>query len=279
MHEKITVEIRTHKTIYAVWEVFTNPEYIVKWNFASTDWHCPKASNDFIVNGAFNYRMESVDGRYGFDFTGKYSKIVPYEEITYELDDKRIVTIEFIKDDDAVIVRETFDAENEHSIGQQESGWQSILNNFKRVVESIEWDTRMEHPDVFFDRYGLAVLQKNKILMKSLYHETIRMFDLWDDFSLEGKRRVCEMIDAWFDSLSSERVHAEFEQVNTRVDEKVAFSDCFIVYKALSDSGAELRHIKERMSVCFVNEGKGWQVVHQHSSIPIRTETGAGVFD
>jgi hypothetical protein len=33
-------------------------------------------------------------------------------------------------------VRETFDAETVYSIDQQRDGWQSILNNFKKHVES-----------------------------------------------------------------------------------------------------------------------------------------------
>jgi hypothetical protein len=35
-----------------------------------------------------------------------------------------------------VTVRETFEAEATHSEEQQRAGWQAILNNFKKHVES-----------------------------------------------------------------------------------------------------------------------------------------------
>ena len=55
--------------------------------------------------------MESKDKKYGFDFSGKYLRIIKNNEIEYELGDGRIVKIEFIQDNDKVLVRETFDAE------------------------------------------------------------------------------------------------------------------------------------------------------------------------
>jgi hypothetical protein len=81
--------------------------------------------------------MESTDGKYGFDFSGRYTKIIDQKEINYELEDSRNVIIEFIRNDNKVIVRETFDADNQNSLELQKTGWQSILNNFKLVLESI----------------------------------------------------------------------------------------------------------------------------------------------
>lgn len=138
MFDKVTVEIQTSKSLMDTWKCFTSPEYIVKWNFASIDWCCPIATNNLIVNGLFNYRMESTDGKLGFNFTGKYTKIVLYKEIDYELADSRTVKIEFIQHISNVIVRETFDAEKHNTVEHQQSGWQSILDNFKSVLEQME---------------------------------------------------------------------------------------------------------------------------------------------
>lgn len=137
MLNQITVEITTKKSVFDAWNVFTNPEFIVQWNFASKDWHCPKAINNLAENEMFNYRMESIDGKYGFDFSGKYIKVDQYKEIIYSLGDKRIVKVEFLEINKEVIVRETFDPETENSIEHQKSGWQSILNNYKAVLEKI----------------------------------------------------------------------------------------------------------------------------------------------
>ena len=44
---KITIESVISASTKKVWECYTLPEHITKWNFASDDWHCPKAENDF----------------------------------------------------------------------------------------------------------------------------------------------------------------------------------------------------------------------------------------
>ena len=37
----ITVSIKVNGSLEKVWDHFTNPAYIVHWNFASDDWHSP----------------------------------------------------------------------------------------------------------------------------------------------------------------------------------------------------------------------------------------------
>ncbi len=40
------IEISVDKPIEKVWEFWTQPEHITKWNFASDDWYCPNAENN-----------------------------------------------------------------------------------------------------------------------------------------------------------------------------------------------------------------------------------------
>jgi uncharacterized protein YndB with AHSA1/START domain len=51
----IKVETLIQASIETVWDCFTNPKHIIHWNFASPDWHCPKATNDLIEGGEFHY--------------------------------------------------------------------------------------------------------------------------------------------------------------------------------------------------------------------------------
>jgi len=44
--------------------------------------------------------------------------------------------VEFTETTNGIKVIETFEAEDENSAEQQRQGWQSILNNFKKHVES-----------------------------------------------------------------------------------------------------------------------------------------------
>lgn len=132
---KITVETKVRAPSEQVWQDYTTPEDIVQWNAASEDWHTTKASVDLRVGGEFSSRMEAKDGSVGFDFAGTYTKVIPRELLEYAFGD-RAASIEFIDVPDGVQVRVTFDAEATHSIEQQQGGWQAILDNFARYVES-----------------------------------------------------------------------------------------------------------------------------------------------
>ena len=132
----ITVETTINAPIEKVWEFWTRPEHITNWNFATDQWCCPSAKNDLRPNGAFNWRMEAKDGSMGFDFTGTYEQVKPGELITYKMSDGRNVKIQFTVSDQEVKLSETFDAEGTNSDEQQRAGWQAILENFKKYVES-----------------------------------------------------------------------------------------------------------------------------------------------
>ncbi len=134
--KKITVSTLVHAKISRTWEAFTSPASIVQWNFASEDWHCPSAINDLKADGSFNYRMEAKDGKIGFDFYGKYTKVIPQNHIEYVLGDERTVSIEFRELGEKTEVIESFDAETENPLELQERGWQAILDNFKKHAEN-----------------------------------------------------------------------------------------------------------------------------------------------
>lgn len=133
---KITIETIISAYTKKVWEYYSAPEHITKWNFASDDWHCPSAENDLRTGGKFKSRMEAKDGSFGFDFEGVYDEVVDHKKIAYTMPDSRQVTTYFENLGDKTKVTTTFDAENENSVEMQRTGWQSILNNFKQYVES-----------------------------------------------------------------------------------------------------------------------------------------------
>ena len=132
---KITVEAFVKAPVETVWRAYTTPDDIKQWNTASDDWHTTESTVDLRVGGEFSSRMEAKDGSFGFDFAGTYTKIVPYELIEYSFGDRTAV-VEFAPDADGVNVSVTFDAESENPVEQQRQGWQAILNNFKKYVET-----------------------------------------------------------------------------------------------------------------------------------------------
>ena len=132
----ITVETTVNAPVQKVWEFWTGPEHIVKWNNASDDWHTPRAENDLRVGGKFLSRMEAKDGSFGFDFGGIYDEVTTNEVIAYTIDDGRKVKITFSPSGNETRIVETFEAESMNSIELQRTGWQAILDNFKKYAES-----------------------------------------------------------------------------------------------------------------------------------------------
>lgn len=137
--QKITVETRINAPVEKVWKAFNDPRAIEQWNSAGGGWRTPKATNDLREGGRFDYRMESPDGKEGFNFTGTYSEVVPNEFIAYTIDDGRTAEIDFQvtgPNDAATHVTTTFEAESENPIEMQRGGWQAILDSFKKYVEA-----------------------------------------------------------------------------------------------------------------------------------------------
>lgn len=131
----ITVQANVNAPIEKVWQYWTQPEHVVNWNHASDDWHTTRAVNELKAGGQFNYRMEAKDGSMGFDFTGTYIRVSKNKSIESVLGDNRKVQVLFLEKAGSTVITEKFAAENTHSVEMQQTGWQAILNNFKKYVE------------------------------------------------------------------------------------------------------------------------------------------------
>jgi uncharacterized protein YndB with AHSA1/START domain len=132
----IIVQNSINSKLEKVWNAWITPADIEKWNFASDDWQTVNAKNDLRAGGKFSSRMEAKDGSFGFDFEGIYDKVIEHERIEYTLGDARKVIITFKSKDDHTEIVEQFEAENENPVEMQQAGWQAILDNFKKYVES-----------------------------------------------------------------------------------------------------------------------------------------------
>lgn len=134
--EQIKVETIIAAPVEDVWHAYNSPDHIIRWNFASDEWCCPRAKADLQPGGRLTSRMEAKDGSMGFDFGGTYEAVVPQEAITLVLDDGRKVLTTFTEAEEGTTVTTTFDPENQNPAEMQRDGWQAILDNFKAHVES-----------------------------------------------------------------------------------------------------------------------------------------------
>ena len=133
----ISVQTMVNAPLDKVWDLWTSPAHITRWNNASDDWHTPSATNDLREGGKFSSRMEAKDGSMGFDFEGTYDLVIPGNKIEYTMSDGRKVIIEFSSSGNQTHIMETFDAERENPVDLQRQGWQAIMDNFKKYAEQL----------------------------------------------------------------------------------------------------------------------------------------------
>lgn len=136
VEKRITVEATINAPVAKVWQAWNAPSDIVEWNTPDPSWHCPSSENDLRTGGRFKNRMEAKDGSFGFDFEGTYNQVDMNREIGYTMPDGRKVDTLFTENGGKTTVTTTFDPETENDAEFQKQGWQAILNNFVKYVES-----------------------------------------------------------------------------------------------------------------------------------------------
>lgn len=132
----VTVSVLVNAPVARAWAVFTEPEHIVAWNFASDDWCCPRSSVDLRVGGDFSNRMEAKNGSMGFDMAGTYDIVEVGKHLGFTFGDRR-ADVYFEAVGDQTRVSETFVPEGEFPREMQQAGWQAILDNFRRRAEAV----------------------------------------------------------------------------------------------------------------------------------------------
>jgi uncharacterized protein YndB with AHSA1/START domain len=136
MKNTITVKTIVTAPMARVWECWIKPEHIDGWAFADPSWGAKAKENDLKVGGTFKTTMFAKDQSASFDFAGRYDNVLENRLIEYTMSDGRQVKVGFEETPDGVRVTETFDPEQQNPEEMQRSGWQAILDNFKRYVES-----------------------------------------------------------------------------------------------------------------------------------------------
>ena len=135
MKNPLESETLINAPIEIVWDLWTNPKHIVKWNNMSDEWHTPIAENDLRVGGRLFLRMEMKDGSDGFDYTCIYDDVVVNQKISHITSDNRKTEVLFLVTEDGVRLTETFEPESKTPLDIQKDFCQSILDNFKAYVE------------------------------------------------------------------------------------------------------------------------------------------------
>lgn len=131
----ISVQTIINAPIVRIWELWTLPEHIVKWNSPSEEWHTIIAENDLKINGNFKYTMQTKDESEGFDFEGIYTKVKAFSLIEYKLFDDRTGSIHFEEINGIIKLTEIFEPNNQDPESMQKEWCQAVIDNFKSYVE------------------------------------------------------------------------------------------------------------------------------------------------
>jgi uncharacterized protein (TIGR02246 family) len=120
------------------------------------------------------------------------------------------------------------------------------------------------------EAYAAAVRAKDVDAFVALYADDVRTFDLWNEWSYDGKAELRGMVAEWLGSLGDdEEVVVEWDDVRTQTGEDVAALSTFLTYSAVSPEGEKLRSLNNRLTWVLRKAGDGsWQIAHEHTSGP-----------
>jgi len=125
--------------------------------------------------------------------------------------------------------------------------------------------------------YQAAVLAKDVDAFVSIYADDAQIFKLWGTW-VHDIASWREMATGWFAFLGDQRSIVEAHGVRTQVSGDMAMLTASLTYRAVDVAGQELRSLDNRLSWVLRQRGGRWQVVHEHTSVPLAHEDGKGIF-
>ena len=123
------------------------------------------------------------------------------------------------------------------------------------------------------ETYKIAVIQKDIDAYCSIFDEDVKIFDMWQIWSIEGLHAWREMAREWFVSLGENRDVVTFDNTNVYIHGEMAYVSTFVRFTAVSAKGIELRFLENRLTWVIEKKEKGWKVIHQHTSGPVDFNT------
>ena len=119
------------------------------------------------------------------------------------------------------------------------------------------------------ERYKVALFSKDLEAFADLYDPDVRIFDASAQGSHDGLEQWRKSAKAWFDSLPNERMLVLAEGMRISATPALGSANGFMVYKAVSGAGVELRCVKTRFTWTVEKRIGVWKVVHEHTSFPL----------
>ena len=118
------------------------------------------------------------------------------------------------------------------------------------------------------ERYKVALYSKDVEAFADLYDANVRIFNASAQWSYDGLEQWRKSAETWFDSLPTERVIVLAEGMHISASRALGAANGFMIYRAISQAGVELRCRKSRFTWTVEKRLGVWKVVHEHTSLP-----------
>ena len=128
------------------------------------------------------------------------------------------------------------------------------------------------------DTYKTAANKKDVDAFVALYDSDVVIFDMWGEWSYQGRTAWKKVVTDWFGSLGSEQVAVEINDTQITQESDMACVHAFVTFKGLSAEGEELRSMENRFTWVLINREGTWKILHEHSSGPVDLETSKVIF-
>ena len=131
------------------------------------------------------------------------------------------------------------------------------------------------------DQYKLAVYNQDINLFMDLYDDSIHIFDSWNSWEIKSKLDWNKVIENWFSGLRRDgsTLKVSFEDYAIHEDDSVAFIHTSIRFSEFNSHNIEFRHLTNRFTFGLIKKNDDWKIIHEHSSLPIDSDQGTGLFN
>lgn len=126
-------------------------------------------------------------------------------------------------------------------------------------------------------RYAEAVLAKDLDACLRDCSPDIVVFDAWDRWEYRGLAAWRRFIAQWFRSLGPHRDRVTVKELSTWVDGHVAGGHAILEFAAYDAAGKRRGSLENRLTLVARERAGAWQVVHMHTSIPVKFATPPSV--
>lgn len=131
------------------------------------------------------------------------------------------------------------------------------------------------------DHYKDSVYKQDINEFMKLYDTNVHVFDSWNTWEVNGISNWESIISDWFSNLRRDKstIVVSYKDLVIEEGETIASIHTAIRYSELNSHQIEFRHLTNRFTIVLRKNDTDWKIFHEHSSLPIHSESGLGLFD